>query len=78
MKMATPRAMQGPDIVQVTYGWHEGDFYRRTFDQADRSVRWYVADDASAARLAERGYNAAGEVYAPEVTAWKPCSEPRE
>lgn len=76
MQMATPRAMQGTDIIQISYGWHEGDFYRRTFDQSDRSERWYVADELSTRRLAGECYEPGGAVHAPDVNRWTPCDEP--
>lgn len=78
MQMATPKAMQGTDIIQISYGWHNGDLYRRTFDQSDRSARWYRADEASAARLFGKSYEPGGAVYAPDVETWEPCQEPRE
>lgn len=76
MKLSTPKALQG-QMVQVSYGWHEGYLYRRTFDQSDRSEQWDRADDDSTGRLAWRNWDAGGEVYGPDVETWTPCQEPR-
>lgn len=77
MQLNQPAIERSAAHVQVSYGWHEGDMYRRTFDQADRSVVWHRADDASSARLAEQGYTPGGAVYGPEVETWTVCEEPR-
>jgi hypothetical protein len=54
MVLHIPRANQG-QIVEVSYGWHEGDLYRRALDRSDRSVvirvlrsPWDHVDEGSA------------------------------
>jgi len=38
MRLSIPRANQG-QIVEVSYGWNDGDIYRHTLDRSDRSVQ---------------------------------------
>lgn len=75
MMMSTPTTMQG-QTVERSYGWADGSLYRRTLDRSDGSVSWAVADDESAAALADAGYGTGTEDHAPRVAEWTPCDEP--
>jgi len=77
VKLATPRADQG-QIVEVSYGWHDGSYFRKTYDRSDRTITWDVADEDSSDRLAMTGYDAGGADYAPTIDGWTPCEEPKE
>ncbi len=74
MKLGTPRSEQG-QMVERSYGWHEGALYMRVHDRSDGEVAWYVADEESAADLPE-GYDPGGENEPPSVETWTPCREP--
>lgn len=71
-----PRSEQG-QIVESSYGWVDGEYYRRTEDKSDRSVSWAKADEASRDRLADSSYEAGGENDAPRAT-WESCEAPVE
>lgn len=73
--MYTPRKNQG-QIVDVSYGWHDGSLYRRTIDRSDKSMEWAVADDRSARKEAESEVGLWDR--APEVRSWRPCVEPSD
>lgn len=77
MMMGTPQSEQG-QIVEYSYGWCDGVFYRRSLDRSDRSERWWRADSASADALMESEYDAGGATHPPDVAAWTPCPEPSE
>lgn len=75
MMLSTPRSMQG-QMVDVSYGWAGGCYYRRSLDRATRTVAWHVADDESTAALAETSYDAGGAIDPPTIDEWTPCAEP--
>jgi len=77
MKMGTPQSDQG-QMVEHSYGWHEGRYYMRVFDQSDRTTQWYRADARSTRRLAESSYDAGGATYPPRIKKWSPCAGPNE
>ena len=71
MKLYTPPSHQG-QMVERSWGWHEGDLYRRTYDASDRTTIWHRADEESAADLAERW----SFDRIDEVQEWIPCGDP--
>lgn len=70
-RMSTPRAEQG-QMVERSYGWIDGDLYRRTFDhsQPSRPATWDKADAASADKAAASNYDAGGADMPPRVEEW--------
>ena len=74
MRLNTPRAEQG-QTVERSYGWCDGEYYRRTYDRSDRSTVWHRATDSE--EIPET-YDAGGADYAPPVSEWIECSEPEE
>lgn len=71
IRMSTPRAEQG-QTVERSYGWIDGDLYRRTFDhsQPSRPATWAKADAASADKAAASSYDAGGADKPPRVEEW--------
>ena len=56
-----------------SYGWHDGDYYRRTYDRSDRSEAWARAEDPSEV---PDDYDAGGEDAPPQVSRWIACEDP--
>jgi hypothetical protein len=77
MRMGTPRIEQG-QIVEYSYGWHDGEYYMRVYDRSDRTTQWYRADARSTRRLASTSYDAGGADYPPRVSEWSPVPDPVE
>lgn len=75
MRKGTPRVNQG-QTVEMSYGWHDGCYYRCTLDRSDGSQTWHIADDESAELLAEIGYDAGGDCEEPTIAEWAACKEP--
>ncbi len=75
MNLGTPRSEQG-QIVEPSYGWLDGNYYQCVYDQSDRTVRWYIADDESTAVLAGTSYDAGGENHPPRIAVWTRCDDP--
>jgi hypothetical protein len=77
MKLNTPRIEQGQMIIH-SYGWLEGDLYRRTEDQSEspghRST-WHRAEDTGDV---PENYDAGCATHPPPVSTWVPCTEPRD
>lgn len=72
MMLITPPENQG-QMVEVSYGWHEGRLYRRTFDRSDLSESWAVADEEEAQELDESWDPANGR---PPIKTWVDCQDP--
>ena len=74
MTTHTPPELQG-QIVIVSYGWHDGCLYRRTYDRSDRTERWALAtdDEEVNAYIASGG---APHNAVPPIATWSPCAEP--
>ncbi len=74
MRLHTPPCNQG-QIVEVSYGWHEGRLYMRIYDRSDRatSASWYIADEDEANAIHESWHPVNSE---PNVTEWTPCGDP--
>jgi len=77
MKLGVPRIMQG-QMVEYSYGWLDGDLFRRIWDRSDGTVVWARADDESAADLSEDGYDPGGTDYPPSVEEWVECPDPQQ
>lgn len=76
MMMGTPRSEQG-QMVECSYGWHDGDYYRRCYDRSVRSESWArAADEDEVAALAASCYDAGGADYPPAITQWVSCAAP--
>lgn len=76
MKMHTPPENAG-QIVETSYGWVGSCLYRRVYDRAERSSRWYRAsDDTEVSDYIESG----AEPWngAPRVSQWVACAEPAD
>jgi hypothetical protein len=73
--MYTPPQNQG-QMIEVSYGWLEGDLYRRVRDTSELSVNWFVL------RAKDGADTIAEDVWSdvPNVPddAWTPCAGPRE
>lgn len=75
MKLHTPPENQG-QMIDVSYGWHEGYLYRRTYDESDRSTAWHRASDDEEVQ----GYIASGEQpwnSEPPIKSWEKCKDPQ-
>lgn len=74
MILHTPPENQG-QIVEISYGWHEGDLYKRVYDRSDRSTQWYRA---SSQRQINRYIASGSEPWdeEPSISAWKACDDP--
>jgi hypothetical protein len=46
IRIDVPQRNQG-QIVEVGFGWDEGQLYRRVKNQNDGSILWYVAEEES-------------------------------
>jgi hypothetical protein len=74
MILGTPMCYQG-QIVEVSYGWCDGVYYRRTYDRSDRTESWDYAEDPNEI---PDDYDAGGASYPPNVSKWIDCGEPEE
>ena len=72
MNMITPPKNQG-QIVETSYGWHDGCLYRRIVDRSDGSVIWEMADEDESDHLPEGWCAVNGS---PTVDSWTPCNAP--
>lgn len=70
MKMHVPGQCQG-QIVEYSYGWHEGILYQRVYDRSDRTESWYRASDEDSALVDENVWD-----REPKVSVWIPCGDP--
>lgn len=74
MTWTTPTENQG-QMVEISYGWHDGGLYRRRYDHSTRTATYAVADEDSAARLAQSGWDAING--SPDgVQTWTPSDNP--
>ena len=72
MNMITPPEHQG-QIVETSYGWHDGCLYRRIVDASDGSVIWEVADEDESDHLPTYWQAINGP---PKIDTWTPCDAP--
>ena len=68
----TPPEHQG-QIVETSYGWHDGCLYRRIVDRSDGSVTWEVADEDASDQLPPHWQAINGP---PRIDAWTRCDAP--
>lgn len=72
MQMITPPENQG-QMVEVSYGWHDGRLYRRTYDRSDRAESWDIADEEDSNNLPESWCAVNG---GPGRMRWEVCDKP--
>lgn len=75
MQLDTPPQNQG-QIVEVSYGWHEGTLYRRVYDHSDRSEAWSRADADAARELASTDWEPWNADCPLERDDWVACADP--
>ena len=74
MTMYTPPENRG-QIVDISYGWCDGNLYRRVRDRSDSSTQWYRAtDETEINAYVESGSESWNEE--PSVKAWTACDHP--
>ena len=69
MNMITPPKNQG-QIVETSYGWHDGCLYRRIVDASDGSVIWEMADEDESDHLPPYWIPRNGP---PKIDTWTLC-----
>lgn len=73
--MHTPPENQG-QIVEVSYGWHDGDLYERTYDHSDRTSVWSRAPKRVSARLATTDWEPWNGEPPVSTRQWRRCADP--
>jgi hypothetical protein len=72
MQMHTPPENQG-QIVETSYGWHEGSLYRCTLDRSDRSVSWERYDGDGSEDVEPWNGDPSRDL---DRAAWVACDDP--
>lgn len=73
MKLYTRRQDQG-QIVEVSYGYSDGQAYRRIHDRSDRTTTWYCGDIDWDREPEHEDHDCEPCI----VGDWRPCAEPRD
>lgn len=75
MIWGTPRVHQG-QIVTVSYGWHNGNLYRRVRDRSDGATSYDRAVLGRRQRERLSAYDPGGADRGPGVGRWVPTADP--